>query len=299
MGAEGAGGAGQQIPLARWPAAEGCSAVAETMRLAPHSHTCRQRLLENRGLWDEGRALRPNLEAALALALPAKQGADAEDASADCAICYAYRLPLPEGAAEGEEGALRCSAGAPCSWAAAACCEGLPGSCACCPPWCAACLAAPKHSPPCLLLFSPPNPQARRPASTATTRPAASPSTGSAWWSGSTRVCALSACGLECGAGHAPCRQALPMPSLRLAGAAISGPPGPPRPSPPFPHPCRHQHAAVIQHALWRLPLLLSTHHSQGGLRRPALRKGCMHAVHTQEAPQGSALHLLQHGIRK
>ncbi|KAI7842671.1 hypothetical protein COHA_003602 [Chlorella ohadii] len=66
----------------------------------------RQRLHDNRGLWQEGRLLRLNLEAVLELQLPQRQGADAEDVSADCAICYAYRLPPADesAAAAGEEG---------------------------------------------------------------------------------------------------------------------------------------------------------------------------------------------------
>lgn len=62
---------------------------------------------DNRGLWQEGRLLRLNLEAVLELQLPQRQGADAEDVSADCAICYAYRLPPGDeaAAAAGEEGA--------------------------------------------------------------------------------------------------------------------------------------------------------------------------------------------------
>ena len=56
----------------------------------------RQQLHDNRGRWQAGQLLRHNLEAVLELALPQRQGADAEEASADCAICYAYRL-LPSG----------------------------------------------------------------------------------------------------------------------------------------------------------------------------------------------------------
>lgn len=75
--------------------------------LSPSCQCCRQRLHDNRGLWQEGRLLRLNLEAVLELQLPQRQGADAEDVSADCAICYAYRLPPGDeaAAAAGEEGA--------------------------------------------------------------------------------------------------------------------------------------------------------------------------------------------------
>ncbi|KAL4418745.1 hypothetical protein ABPG77_006418 [Micractinium sp. CCAP 211/92] len=65
----------------------------------------RQRLHDNRGLWQEGRTLRENLEAVLELRLPERQGGDTEDASADCAICYAYRL-LPEAAASAPAAAV-------------------------------------------------------------------------------------------------------------------------------------------------------------------------------------------------
>ncbi len=41
----------------------------------------------------------------LELRLPERQGGDAEDASADCAICYAYRL-LPEAAASAPAAAV-------------------------------------------------------------------------------------------------------------------------------------------------------------------------------------------------
>lgn len=71
----------------------------------PAASLCRrQRLHDNRARWQAGRSLRENLEAVLELALPQRAGADVEDASADCAICYAYRLPPLEGAPEGEEG---------------------------------------------------------------------------------------------------------------------------------------------------------------------------------------------------
>jgi len=51
---------------------------------------------------------------------------------------------------------------------------------------------------------------------------------------------------------------------------------------PSLPHPssatdipaCRHKHSAVLQHAVWLLPLLLSAHHSQGGVR-PHRISGC------------------------
>lgn len=44
------------------------------------------------------RLLRENLEAVLGQALPSRaESTAAEDVSADCAICYAYRLPPPEG----------------------------------------------------------------------------------------------------------------------------------------------------------------------------------------------------------
>ncbi|PSC68290.1 E3 ubiquitin-ligase FANCL [Micractinium conductrix] len=87
------------------PAAPGalpndCRFMGSDRAVAP----LRQRLHDNRGLWQEGRPLRGNLEAVLQLALPQRQGEDAEEASADCAICYAYRLlPAEGGAAEDGE----------------------------------------------------------------------------------------------------------------------------------------------------------------------------------------------------
>ena len=76
-------------------------AVSNSGRLA-HALACRQLLHDNRGRWQEGRPLRENLEAVLELQLPQRgQGPHAEDASADCAICYAYRLPAAEEGAEG------------------------------------------------------------------------------------------------------------------------------------------------------------------------------------------------------
>ena len=69
---------------------------------------CRQRLHDNRGLWQEGRPLRGNLEAVLQLALPQRQGEDAEEASADCAICYAYRLLPAEGGAAEDGACVSC-----------------------------------------------------------------------------------------------------------------------------------------------------------------------------------------------
>ena len=73
----------------------------------PRPPTRRQELHDNRGLWREDRTLRENLEAVLGLCLPQRQGGDADDASADCAICYAYRLPPADeaAAAAGDEGA--------------------------------------------------------------------------------------------------------------------------------------------------------------------------------------------------
>lgn len=93
----------------------------------PRPPTRRQELHDNRGLWREDRTLRENLEAVLGLCLPQRQGGDADDASADCAICYAYRL-LPEGggtaataaaaaaaagAEQGDSGVGRTTRGAP------------------------------------------------------------------------------------------------------------------------------------------------------------------------------------------
>ena len=76
-------------------------AVSNSGRLA-HALACRQLLHDHRGRWQEGRPLRENLEAVLELQLPQRgQGPHAEDASADCAICYAYRLPAAEEGAEG------------------------------------------------------------------------------------------------------------------------------------------------------------------------------------------------------
>lgn len=157
---------------------------------------CRQRLHDNRGCWQAGRLLRENLEAVLGVALPQRQGADAEDASADCAICYAYRLPPAEGQlpAGGEEGgwparlqpgawpgvgagsmrrACCCPARQPCRISAS--CGLLPGP--------ASAAACDRVVPPFACCR-----QASPPTSTATTRPAASRFTGAAWWNGSIQV---------------------------------------------------------------------------------------------------------------
>lgn len=47
--------------------------------------------------------VRANLEAALELKLPSPSTSTKEDFSADCGICYAYRLPADDGAS-GEGG---------------------------------------------------------------------------------------------------------------------------------------------------------------------------------------------------
>ncbi|GAB4817921.1 hypothetical protein N2152v2_004967 [Parachlorella kessleri] len=75
----------------------------------------RQKLHQNRGRWQADRLLRENLEAILEQALPSREaGAEAgqqEDISAECAICYAYRLLQPdaEAGAEGEAPDINCS----------------------------------------------------------------------------------------------------------------------------------------------------------------------------------------------
>jgi hypothetical protein len=61
---------------------------------------CRQRLHSHRGLWQPACLLRTNLEAVLGIELPQRPqqcGGGGEEASADCAICYAYRLPAADG----------------------------------------------------------------------------------------------------------------------------------------------------------------------------------------------------------
>lgn len=60
------------------------------------------RLHANRARWRPGARLRENLEAVLEMQLPGRPEAGAageDDASADCAMCYAYRLPAGEGGA--------------------------------------------------------------------------------------------------------------------------------------------------------------------------------------------------------
>ncbi|CAN0316897.1 unnamed protein product [Ascophyllum nodosum] len=47
--------------------------------------------------WDHARMLRANLEATLELKLPSPATSTKEDYSADCGICYSYRLQPPEG----------------------------------------------------------------------------------------------------------------------------------------------------------------------------------------------------------
>lgn len=96
-------------PAQPWALPLDCRFMGSDAAVAP----LRQRLHDNRGCWQAGRLLRENLEAVLGVALPQRQGADAEDASADCAICYAYRLPpaegqLPAGGEEGESPDINC-----------------------------------------------------------------------------------------------------------------------------------------------------------------------------------------------
>eukprot|EP00884_Botryococcus_braunii_P000251 jgi/Botrbrau1/10226/Bobra.0362s0016.1 len=58
----------------------------------------RQCLHDRQGLWDESRMPRENLEEVLGQQLPKKlAAAQMEDASLDCCICYAYRLPTEDG----------------------------------------------------------------------------------------------------------------------------------------------------------------------------------------------------------
>lgn len=77
----------------------GADAAVAPLRQRLHAHTAAR--------WREGALLRHNLEAVLELDLPAREGGDAgggaggDDASVECSICYAYRLPLP-GGQEGE-----------------------------------------------------------------------------------------------------------------------------------------------------------------------------------------------------
>jgi hypothetical protein len=84
---------------------------------ASHPGLRRQRLHDNRALWQPELLLRHNLEAVLGLELPRRQATGMEDASADCAICYAYWL-LPQGAeaAEGDEGEHPLPHGSAATW---------------------------------------------------------------------------------------------------------------------------------------------------------------------------------------